>query len=211
MKKYNSGIIPLIISLMIVFNLGAHTEYTKYNNELFNYSIIVPYSWEFSDVDLDGKHVMTATKNKFTEIKVRAFKNADPNIEKTERENIWNLWEIDPGLNRIITSGDITIKKNITGKLFLFEYRSKRNKILQRTLITKNGNITYVIECKSTLKNFYRYEKSFNIAMSSFKYLSGGGNKDASDNDSIIEKKESLGSEDVMKDKSDAGKNSDMD
>jgi hypothetical protein len=103
--------------------------------------------------------------------KVRRL-NHSLNIEKLASDNSWQLRHIDPFLNKIIETEKITIRKK-TAKLLVFEYRSNRQKILQRTMITRNGEFLYIIECKSPARSFYRNEKIFNIAMSSFSYISG--------------------------------------
>jgi ABC-type uncharacterized transport system auxiliary subunit len=93
---------------------------------------------------------MLVEKNRTTEIKIRAFKSADTNFDKMVSKNSWQLRKIDPLLNKIIETENIVIRQK-TSKLLVFEYRSHRTKILQRTMITKNGDTIYIIECKSPI------------------------------------------------------------
>lgn len=148
----------------------TETGYKKYSNQQFNYSIIVPSAWSLYDLNLSDKHIMLVETNRTTEIKIRAFKSADTDFDKMVSKNSWQLRKIDPLLNKIIETEKIVIRQK-TSKLLVFEYRSRRTKILQRTMITKNGDTIYIIECKSPISTFYNFENTFNIALSSFDIL----------------------------------------
>ncbi len=164
------------------FSTGhSAVQYGNYVNNNYNYEIIIPLSWTKEELTLSNKHFMYAVKDANTEIKVRAFKSSDQDIEKTVHASTWDLRKIDPGLNKIIETGKIEIKKNITGKLLIFEYKSKKNSVLQRTLITRNNGIIYIVECKSPRYSFYKYEDIFTIALASFKYIQPGGEQKASE------------------------------
>lgn len=158
-----------ITSLGLV-HIHAETGYKNYRNQQFNYSIIVPSSWSLYDLNLNDKHVMLVEKNRTTEIKVRAYKTTDSDFDKMVSKNSWQLRKIDPLLNKIIETEKITIRRK-TSKLLVFEYRSQRTRILQRTMITKSDDTIYIIECKSPINSFYRFENTFNIALSSFDVL----------------------------------------
>ena len=153
---------------------GAGTAdpwYVKQKCEPFNYEIIIPSKWHTDELSLSTRHIFVSYFG-LAEIKVRAFNSDNAGIEDTVRKNSWNLRRIDPRLNKIIETEKISVKKNISGKLFVFEYRSRRNRMIQRTMITKNNNTVYIIDCKAPLKSFYGHEKDFNIALSSFSFLS---------------------------------------
>lgn len=158
------------ITSLGVGHVHAENGYKKYRNQQFNYSIIVPASWSLYDLNLNDKHIMLAEKNQSTEIKVRAYRSSETDFDKMVSKNNWRLRKIDPLLNKIIETEKITIRRK-TSKLLVFEYSSKRTKILQRTMITKSDDTIYIIECKSPISSFYRFEDTFNIALSSFDVL----------------------------------------
>lgn len=169
--KRNYTISFIILILISVSSVCFGIGYSSYTNKNYNYKIIVPDSWKKEELTLSNKHFMYASMDANTEIKVRAFKSPADDIEKMIHDKTWNLRKIDPGLNKILETKQIKIKKNITGKLLIFEYKSQKNKFLQRALITNNNGIIYIIECRSPQKMFYKYEDIFTTAFASFKYL----------------------------------------
>jgi hypothetical protein len=179
MKKnvFKIFIILLLSYILSSTSFGA-VQYGKYINSSYNYEIIIPLLWQKKESISQNKHVMNAAINPSTEIKVRAFKSSDEDIEKIVHSETWDLRKIDPKLSKIIETEKITIKKNITGKLLIFEYRSKKNDILQRTLISVNNKIIYIIECKSPRFTFNKYEDIFTTALASFKYVQAGTERD---------------------------------
>ncbi|MCU0821501.1 MAG: hypothetical protein MUC95_03390, partial [Spirochaetes bacterium] len=52
------------------------------------------------------------------------------------------------------------------------EYFSNSSRFLHRTFFSENGGMTYIVECKSPVWNFYKVEEIFNTAFASFGYLS---------------------------------------
>lgn len=149
----------------------ADPLYVKQKCEPFNYEIIVPSGWHTDELTLSRRHIFVSHHG-LAEIKVRAYTADDAGLDETMRKNSWNLRKIDPGLNKIIETEKISVKKNISGKLLVFEYRSRRSRMIQRTMIAKNKDTVYIVDCRAPLKSFYGYEKVFNIALSSFSYLS---------------------------------------
>ncbi|TAL32936.1 MAG: hypothetical protein EPN93_14805 [Spirochaetes bacterium] len=164
--------------IMFVLALAAspvfsHFWFATYKNEAYNYSIQVPNEWALSEMSLANKHIMYSCPDKLTEIKVKALKSGESDIDRIANKSKWNLRDIDSRLNKIIETGNITITKNIAGKLMVFEYTQGRRDILQRTLVAVNGGIVYLIECKAPVGTFYKYEEIFNTAFSSFGFLDG--------------------------------------
>lgn len=147
------------------------TEFVSYKNEKFNYEIGIPVTWKRSELTLENKHIMHAYPDKYTEIKIKAIKSNENDIEKIVHNNKWDLRKIDPRIKKIIETGNISITRNVNGKLLVLEYHTKNNSILQRSLITINNGIVYLIECKSPVKNFYNYDNIFTLALASFGYL----------------------------------------
>ena len=170
-------ILLLSTSVLMAFNVYtgipglADPWYVKQKCEPFNYEIIVPSRWHIDELTLSKKHIFISYHGS-AEIKVRAFTADEAGIDETMRKNSWNLRKIDPQLNKIIETEKISVKKNVIGKLLVFEYRSRRNRMIQRTMITKNEDTVYIIDCRAPLKSFYGYDRVFNIALSSFSYLS---------------------------------------
>jgi hypothetical protein len=169
MKKYI--ILMILLSTNLLIAHMSDNDYKKYKNTEYNYMIIVPTSWETSAVNSKSRHVLNSIYKNSIEIKVRAFKSSEDDMEEIANKTKWDLRKIDPLLNKIIETENVTIKKNVKGKLLLFEYKSKKRNLLQRTMITLNDNIVYIIECRAPIRKFYRYEKIFNIAFSSFNYI----------------------------------------
>lgn len=157
--------------LLPALSLTAGSSFTPYKNEQFNYEIKLPSSWEVLDLTLTDKHVMYSSPDSVTKIKLKALKSDAAGVEGIIRDNKWNLRSIDPRLNKIIETEKIAIKKNVQGKLLVFEYRSAKAAFLQRSLVAVNGGIVYILECKSTLDRFYRYDDVFNTVFSSFNFL----------------------------------------
>lgn len=172
MKKLSALGLVLIIVLSAA-RLGAENTGYEYRNERFNYTITLPPSWERSDLTLEERHLLYAFPDRNTEIKVKAVRSSESDIEKIAGER-WNLSGIDPQLNKIIDTGKISIRRNVTGKLLVFEYRSRGGARLQRTLVTHNAGILYILQCTSPTSTFYRHERAFNTAMASFNYIAGG-------------------------------------
>ena len=191
MKK----IIQALFFLLFASLLYSQTDFFIYKNEKFNYKIIIPKSWKKVDLSLKNRSIMYSSKDKNTEIKVRAHRSPDQDIDKASHEAQWDLRNIDPGLNKILETKNIEIKKNVVGKLLVFEYRSNRKNILNRVMVTRNGAITYIIECKSTINKFYQYDNIFTTALSSFSFLSKS-------EDETIEKKKVDKDEELEKDES---------
>ncbi len=172
MKKLTAlGLV--LCAIFLTSTLRAEGGGNEYRNERFNYTISLPPAWERSELTLEGRHLLYAFPDRNTEIKVKAVFSSESDLEKIAGDR-WNLSGIDPGLNKIIETGRISIRQNVTGKLLVFEYRSRGGATLQRTLITHNGGILYIIQCSSPTATFYRHEGAFNTALSSFNYIAAG-------------------------------------
>jgi len=79
----------------------------------------------------------------------------------------WYTRGIGGKLINIVETENVSIDKNIMGKLLIVEYTSKRKRILQRILITRYEDKILVLECGSTVKKFYKYSEVFNNVMGS--------------------------------------------
>jgi hypothetical protein len=163
----------IFCSILSTSTIRAESPGYEYRNERFNYTISLPPGWERSDLTLDGRHLLYAFPDRNTEIKVKAVLSDESDLEKIAGDR-WNLSGIDPNLNKIIETGRISIRQKLSGKLLVFEYRSRGGATLQRTLITHNAGILYIIQCTSPTATFYRHEGAFNAALSSFSYIAAG-------------------------------------
>ena len=165
------AVIFTFIFIVLSLPVTGGERYITYKNQPFNYEIKVPSSWRSTDLVLENKHIMYASPDKSTWIKVKALKSPEEDLDKIARDNKWNLRGIDSRLNEIIETGKIAVKQNVSGKLLVFEYHSDKKRVLRRTLITINGGIVYIIECTSPTRSFYTHEEIFNTALSSFNFL----------------------------------------
>ncbi|MCX8009296.1 MAG: hypothetical protein N3A54_06410 [Patescibacteria group bacterium] len=157
--------------------------YSKHTSEEYKYEILVPAHWSIDEITLPHKHIFISFY-KDSEIRIRAIVVKDDNAQPILWKRRWNLRGIDPLLQEIIDTGNIRIRKNICDSLLVFEYRAKQKKMLQRTMICKNGNIIYIVDCKAPTNVFYRHEKHFNVALSSFTVI---GKKDNTEMSGIDE------------------------
>lgn len=156
--------------LSLSASASAETMFTTYKNEKFNYKIKIHSSWKGIDINLDKNHIMYIEKD-CALIKVRAFKSLINSIDYIVHKKNWDLRQIDSKLNKIIETEKIQIKKNIFGKLLVFEYKLNNKNMLQRTMITRNKDIIYIIECISPINKFYQYEDEFSTALASFNII----------------------------------------
>lgn len=180
MKKGIFLTCSLIFSILILsLTAFAGIQYGNYINNNYNYEIIIPLSWTKAELTLSNKHFMYATKDANTIIKVKAMKSSDLDIENAVNLNTWDLRKIDPRLNKIIETEKIKVKKNIIGKILIFEYQSRKNNFLQRTLVTINNGIIYIIDCRAPQYSFYKYEDIFTTAIASFKHIGEGSKTQA--------------------------------
>ncbi|HSV98377.1 MAG TPA: hypothetical protein VLM75_15760 [Spirochaetota bacterium] len=169
MKKLTAPGLVLCV-VFLTPTLRAESPGHEYRNECFNYTISLPPGWERSDLTLERRHLLYAFPDRNTEIKVKASFSSETDLEKIAGDR-WNLSGVDPILNKIIETGRISIRRKVTGKLLVFEFRSRGGATLQRTLITHNAGILYIIQCTSPTATFYRHEGAFNVALSSFSYI----------------------------------------
>ena len=200
MTKNFLFLITSFLLFLKIFPLNAaDVKYSTYINKSYNYEIIVPKSWQKDESVKEDKHSMYSKINASTGIKVRAFKSSNDDIEKIIHAETWDLKKIDPRLNKILETEQIKIQKNITGKLLLFDYRTKSSSLLQRTLIAVNGGIVYIVECKSPISTFYKYEDIFTTAIASFKYLDGAAVRKSAEKSEPIDDLEEDSLEDTLK------------
>ena len=163
LTKYVTFFIVLFTSLCM-----GSDGIDNYENSSFNYRISVPNSWKRVALNLENKHFMYVSIDKNTEIKVSAFKSSEKDLESILHKKEWDLRGMDSRLRKIIETEYMEIKKDVTGKLLVYEYNSNKENHLKRTLATKHNEIIYIIECTSPVRSFYKYEDVFTNAFASF-------------------------------------------
>lgn len=178
----------LLILIFLISSVCYATTYETYNNNTFSYKISIPNLWKKEVLDYQDKHSMYVSADSDTSINIIVLKSDKDDLESIIHKKKWDLWKIDPGLNNIIETGRLELNKNLAGKLLIFEYRLNRHSILQRTLVTTNGKYIYIIECKSKVSTFYKYEEIFTSALASF--MITGSNNVSNPEENIEEKNE---------------------
>lgn len=181
MKRYFMKITVVCILIFFSIPLASEIGFHSYKNYKFNYQIIIPNSWKLTELNLEYKHIMYAEKNEHTLIKVIAIKSSTKKIEEIIHENIWNMRKIDSKFNKIIETDKINIRNDITGKVFVFEYRFNNRNLLQRTMLIMNNQTFYTIECRSLYNTFYKFEDILTIAMSSFNFINDSKDQEETD------------------------------
>ncbi|MCP4130370.1 MAG: hypothetical protein GY754_05265 [bacterium] len=159
--------IPLIFILLWTTHIGADEEFSRYRDSRHNFSILIPRIWTKAKVDLKYKQILVLSRRDRSEIKITATK---PDPKEKEKWKNWKKWYtkgIGRRLSEIIETKAITINKNITGKLLIFEYVSRGRRVLQKILLARFNETLLVIECSSPIKSFYKHDETFNIVMGS--------------------------------------------
>jgi len=142
-------------------------DYTRYKNTRFQFSLLIPKYWRREVTDLDYKHIVTLRKGRHGIIKITST-GADP--QELRRYNTirdWYLTSIGKKVTRIVETGDISINQGITGRLYIIEFSKRRRRLLRRILIARYNNNILVIECGTTVRQFYNYSEIFNNVMGS--------------------------------------------
>ncbi len=166
----------LTLTLLIVFFMGGEVkassrfddeDYTRYRNTRFQFSLLVPKYWRREVTDLDYKLIITLRKGRNGIIKITST-GADP--QELRRYNTirdWYLTSIGSRVNKIIETGNVSINRGVTGRLYIIEFSKRRRRLLRRILITRYNNKILVIECGTTVSQFYNYNSIFNNVMGS--------------------------------------------
>lgn len=105
-----------------------------------------------------------------SKIRIRALFTKDSDIVSRIQEKKWEMRDLDPSIRIIVEGQPVTLRAMVKGTLLVYQYRDAKSKAsrIQRTLITSQGNIVYIIDCSAPTAGFYAYEQVFNIAMGGF-------------------------------------------
>lgn len=171
MKNFLMTIKLCAFFIMIYSSACLAKGFISYENKNYNYKIIIPKKWKNKAQTKKAKHTLQIKKDHNTSIEVEAYSTTD-DIDNIIRQKKWDLRNVKSRFRKIIETEKISINNNAVGKLLVFEYIYNRSNFLHRTLITKNNDIIYIINCKSPTWCFYRVEDIFTTAFASFGYLS---------------------------------------
>ncbi len=155
---------------ILVCGASADTLFEKYVQDLYDYEVIIPAGWKKAEVEGDC-HSFTVSKGR-SEIKIRAFSTENASWQSWFR-GIQRKHAALPGLARILKGEPLSTEEGSKARLDVYQYYLRGTKYLQRTLSAMNGSAVYVVDCKSPVRTFYRDEELFNIALTSFKTVSG--------------------------------------
>jgi len=150
------------------FCLKATEAFVRHNDKNFGFSLLIPHDWKRTDINLIYKHIIYITKGNHSCIKISSTEIDDEEKDKWKSWKEWYIRGIGCNFGDIVETKNVKISGRVKGRLLIFEYNNKkRKKILQRILIAEYKNKILVIECSSTLKNFYKLNNTFNTVMGS--------------------------------------------
>ncbi len=179
MKKYMFPAIPVALLFSISILYSATDCVRTYTNTHYGYTIKIPAGWDMAEMMIENSHQFIAAKSKSTSIIVRTIDASRYTMEKVYHDKRWKLWERDPSLVRII---DENIKSIEQGKVAVFNYKSTSGRILHRILLRKTSGWIFIVECRAPERSFYRLEKQFNTAFSSFSHDASSSNTSSLNN-----------------------------
>ena len=175
--RIKKHIIFSISALLLFCTVSAHAKETdddsfeRYNNTSFNFTMLLPVGWSKEEIDLTYSTVLLLSKKRETEIKI-TFSKTDRDEEiKWKNWKDWYTEGIGSGLKEIVDQDNITIGKNINGRLLVFEFYSKGRRLLQRIMIARYNNKQVVIECGSPVNLFYKHNDTFDTLMKSIEII----------------------------------------
>lgn len=165
-----AGVILLFLMVLSGILTAGHfdeEDYTRYSDEKFRFSILLPRYWSRHSADLGYKQVITLRKGRHTLIKINAVKSDPQEQRKYETLAEWYFTGRGRRVNRIIKTKEVPLYRGVKGRLYILEYTRHRKRMLSRLLITCYDDNILTVECGSSLKRFYRYSGLFNTVMGS--------------------------------------------
>ena len=165
-KKFFSTCI-IISTIFFCSNLRSKEVFQIHVDNNYKYSIMIPGNWEKKILDLEYKRVIILNDGRNTEIKITVSGIEDHEFDKWDNWREWYIKGIGSNLRVILEKNRLNLDTNIKGKLLVFQYYSNGVKFLQRVLVNRFKKNQLVIECKSPVRTFYSYDRTFNIVMNS--------------------------------------------
>jgi len=167
----NVALLPFVIVALLP-SMARASECRRYSDTGFHYSICAPADWKKNyREDGDRHHVIfRRARAAGTEIAVTALPAGG---EGAQELSVWRKL-LGPGtgqgFRKIIETKDLAAGDNVTVKVVVFDYYSRGVRMLQRTMFSRYGSNTLVIECRAPIGSFSRYTDVFNEVMSSVDY-----------------------------------------
>ena len=149
------------------YNGGYSTFIPKGNVRSF--TTVLPQNAKITYADGFNETTYTASVGA-AKIRIRAMYEAAPDTVSLIQEKKWEIRDIDPSVRIIIEGEPVTLRATVKGTLLVYQYRNAKKKaaVIQRTLITSQGQFVYIMDCVAPTGSFYAYEQIFNIAMGGF-------------------------------------------
>lgn len=157
----------VFILIMAGIPCPAEAVFNKHTDKDFEFSLFIPSQWQRKEDDLYYKKIITLQSTDGAEIRITAMRYSEKEKSKWNSWKEWYLNNIGNSMMEIIETDTVKIKKEIEGKLIVFEYMSKQGKMMQRVLIARIKENIIVIECKAEFQQFYKFAPTFDRTMSS--------------------------------------------
>ena len=157
----------ITVTVFTTLDLNSKEGFQIHVDNDYKYSIMIPGNWEKKTLDLEYKRVIILNDGRNTEIKITVSGIENRSFDKWDNWREWYIKGIGSNLRVILEKKRLNPDTNIKGKLLVFQYYSNGIKYLQRVLVNRFKKNQLVIECKSPVRTFYYYDKTFNIVMNS--------------------------------------------
>ena len=162
----------LLLVVALVPAAARASECKRYRDAVFHYSICAPGDWKKNYREDGDRHYVTFRRARAagTEISVTALPAGGEGVQDG------NGWRkllgrgTGKGFRKIIETKELAAGGNVTVKVVVFDYYSRGVRMLQRTMFSRYGSKTLVIECRAPVRSFSRYTDVFNEVMSSVDY-----------------------------------------
>ncbi len=152
---------------------GGGDEYIRYTDSQFSYRLKLPEEWKRSVQDRDYTHVLTLRRGDRADITVTATSFDDKEKIKWEQWKNWYAKGIGSPVSSVIETRELPVGGTMY-KIMVFEYVYRGRRMLQRTMLAKNGGRILVIECRAPIRYYSEYIDVFNKVMSSVDFSGGG-------------------------------------
>lgn len=147
---------------------GGYSTFIPKGN-VRSFTTVLPQNAKITYADGFNETTYTAAVGE-AKIRIRAMYEAAPDTVSLIQEKKWELRDIDPSVRIIIDGEPVTLRATVKGTLLVYQYKNAKKKaaVIQRTLISSQGQFVYIMDCIAPTGSFYAYEQIFNIAMGGF-------------------------------------------
>lgn len=167
----NLAYLPLAIVVLLSSTARA-SECRRYSDAGFRYSLCVPGEWKKNYREDGERHYVTFRRARAagTEIAVTALPAGGEGAQEGDGWKKLLGRGTGKGFRKIIETKELPAGGNVTVKVVVFDYYSRGVRMLQRTMFSRYGGNSLVIECRAPIGSFSRYTETFNEVMSSVDY-----------------------------------------